>query len=105
MSPWEIRCHVQLLADMALAHPLLPRLLQVLDRFIVEWGAIWAAYGSDEVGLPAYRALLRETAATLSALNGGTIMLSNELPFYHVLERLVFEVALARRDSPAVRAA
>lgn len=44
-------------------------------------------------------------AVRLISIRGGTIMLSNDLPFYHVLERLVFEVALASPASPAVRAA
>lgn len=105
MSPWEIRCHVRLLADMALPHPLLTPLLELLDRFVAQWAALWAAYGSDDDGLANYRALLAQTARELQALRAETIMLSNDLPFYHVLERLVFEVALASPASPAVRAA
>jgi len=94
MSPWEIRCHVALLADMALPDPLLEPVMQRLDRFIYEWGALWAAYGTDDSGIPSYRRLLTETSRDLNTLRGGRLMLKNELPLYHVLERLVFEVAI-----------
>jgi hypothetical protein len=95
MSPWEIRCHVALLAEMALPDPLVAPVMQRLDRFIYEWGALWAAYGTDDAGIPNYRRVLAETGRDLATLNGGRLMLSNDLPLYHVLERLVFEVAIA----------
>lgn len=94
MSPWEIRCHVDLLRRMALPHPALSAVLDRLEQLIQEWGGIWSAFGASPSGLPEYRRLLIETGRDLGQLRGETIMLSNQLPLYHVLERLVFEVAI-----------
>lgn len=95
MSPWEIRCHVELLKGMALPDHSLAPVTERIERFIHEWAGLWAAYGQDDAGIPAYRELLARTGLDLNALGGGKIMLTNELPLYHMLERLVFEVALA----------
>jgi hypothetical protein len=95
ISPWEIRCHFALIADMAVPDPLLDVVMQRLDRFIYEWGALWAAYGEDDAGIPSYRQLLAETMNDLNRLGGGRLMLKNDLPLYHVVERLIFEVAIA----------
>lgn len=102
MSPWEIRCHVELLKGMALPDPLLGPVIDRIERFIHEWGSLWAAYGSNDAGIPAYRQLLAQTGRDLNVLHGGGIMLTNELPFYHVLERLVFEVAVAPANAKIV---
>ena len=95
MSPWEIRCHVDMITAMALPDPLLQPLTQLLDRFIYEWGALWSVHGTSAGGVPAYRKLLGETAARLTELRGEKLMLKNDVLFYHVLERLVFENAIS----------
>lgn len=105
MSPWEIRCHVRLLADEAVPHPLLEPVLRRLDRFIYEWGALWAEYGERTEGVPHYRRLLAATGRDLGTLGGGEVLLKNELPLYHVLGRLVFEAAVAAPPAPSARAA
>ena len=50
--------------------------------------------------MPLYRLLLSEAGSDLGALGGGAILLKNDLPLYHVLGRLVFEVALATAPEP-----
>lgn len=100
MSPWELRCHVAFLKSEARAHPALDAVLRRLDEFVFEWGAAWAAYADSNEGVPAYRQLLRETAQDLGRLEGQEISLSNDLSLYHVLGRLVFEVAIAAPDQP-----
>jgi hypothetical protein len=104
MSPWEMRCHVALLTDMAVPDPLLGVVLRRLDRFIYEWGALWAAYGTADAELASYRRLLGETVRDINALRGGRLMLKNDLPLYHVLERLVFEMAVAPLSPQTVAA-
>ena len=43
----------------------------------------------------------RRSRAELSAIEGGNdVLLKNELTFYHVLGRLIFEVALAPDEAP-----
>lgn len=95
MSPWEMKCHVRFLADEAQPHPRLEAVLARLDRLIFEWGALWASSGPADEAVPAYRKLLAEVARDLAPLGGDGILLKNTLPLYHVLGRLVFEVAIA----------
>jgi len=98
MSPWELRCHIAFLESQAKPHPKLGELSRRLDRLAFEWDAAWSAYSDSDEGVPAFRQLLREVAQDLSQLDGQDIYLTNELPFYHVLGRLVFEVAIASPD-------
>jgi hypothetical protein len=106
MSPWEIRCHVELVKGMAEPSPLLERIIDRLDKFIYEWGAAWAAFGPNDQGLPTYHRLLAAVVRDLQALGGQKLLLSNDLPVYHVLERLVFSMAIGAPDQqPPVRRA
>ena len=95
MSPWEMRCHVRFLADEAQPHPRLEPVLQRLDQLTFEWGALWAHYGPADDGVSDYRKLLAKVGMDLAALGGEGILLKNTLPLYHVLGRLVFEVAIS----------
>jgi hypothetical protein len=95
MSPWELRSHIAFLESEAVAHPRLDAVLHRLERLIFEWGAAWAVYSDSDEGTPRFQQLLRETAQDLGRLDGQDILMSNGLPLYHVLGRLVFEVAVA----------
>ena len=100
MSPWEMRCHIRLLEDEAQPHALLDKVLKRLDRLVHEWGALWASYESSSEAVQLFQGLLSEARRDLSALDGQGILLKNDLPLYHVLSRLVFEVALAPVTEP-----
>ena len=101
MSPWEMRCHIAFLAAQARPHPALAQVLMRLEKLVCEWAAVWAAYAETDGGVPDYRRLLAETGPELGAIEGGNdVLLKNELAFYHVLGRLVFEVALAPDEAP-----
>ncbi|HJR82919.1 MAG TPA: aspartyl/asparaginyl beta-hydroxylase domain-containing protein [Sphingomicrobium sp.] len=105
MSPWELRCHIAFLQSEAVAHPRLDTVLKRLDRLAFEWGAAWAAYADTDEGVPAFRQLLQELGENLKKLQGHEILMSNGLPLYHVLARLVFEVAIAQpSEAPAQQA-
>jgi hypothetical protein len=95
MSPWELRCHIAFLESEAVPHPRLDAVLRRLDRLVLEWGAAWAVHADTDEGVSNYQQPLREMAQDLGRLEGQDILLSNGLPFYHVLGRLVFEVAVA----------
>ena len=95
MSPWELRCHFAFLDSEVVALPRLDAVGRRLDRLIFEWDAAWAVHAETDEGVPAYQQLLREMAQDLGRLGGQDILLSNGLPLYHVLGRLVFEVAIA----------
>jgi hypothetical protein len=105
MSPWEIRCHIRYLGDLSQAHPRLPALIELLERFADDWAALWARFGDDGTGLSDYQQLLVSTGGALDAFGGEDIVLSNGVSFYSALRRLVFEVALSppAQDRPAAR--
>ena len=94
MSPWELKCHLAFIAEEASPHPLLATIQRRLDKFAYEWGALWAAYADTPQGLPSFRQLMGELGRDLARLDGKEVQLKNGLPLYHVLGRLVVEVAI-----------
>jgi hypothetical protein len=95
MSPWEIRCHVAFLAEEAAPDPLLAAALGRIQRFVDAWAAVWARFGTDDQGLPAYRQLIAAAQRDLVQMGGGRLVLRNELQLLLVLDQLVFQMALA----------
>lgn len=101
MSPWELRCHLAFIAEEAAPHPVLGDVLRRLDKFAYEWGALWAAFADSPQGVPAFRRLMGELGRDLARINGKDVRLKNGLTLYHVLGRLVVEVAIGPvRDAP-----
>lgn len=94
MSPWEMRCHLRFLADEAQPHPRLDEVMTRLEQLNFEWGAVWANHGPADEALHKYEELLAGVARDLGTLGGDSILLKNSLPLYHVLGRLIFEVAV-----------
>ena len=81
MTPWELREHIGFLLREARPHPLLESVQQVTARFLGAWTALWAEFGTDEAGWPAYRraietydAWLRENAPELRLLNDSRLL-------------------------------
>jgi len=105
MSPWEIRCHIALVAEHAMPDPVLDKVLRRMDRFVDEWGATFAQFGTDDEGLPTYRRLLLTTRQDLNTLGGAELQLRNEVPVYRVLDELIFAMALAGPKVTALGAA
>jgi hypothetical protein len=101
MSPWELRCHIAFIAERARPHPRLDEVMRRLEKLVHQWGALWAAYADPSEGVRAFQQLLAEAGTDLSQLGGNDITLTNDLTFYHVLGRLVFEVAIARPEPSA----
>lgn len=97
MSPWEIRAHITYLVDQTQPHPMLEPLLKRLERFVCAWSTAWARFGTDEEGLPGYRALLGAIRADLKELDAGDVALSNGRALYFALNQLIFVNALSRR--------
>ena len=98
MSSWELRCHIDFIQSQARPHPKLDAVLSRLDRLVFEWGAAWAASADSDEGIPIFRKVLQAAGQDLARLDGKHIYLTNDLTFYHVLGRLVFEVAIAPPD-------
>jgi len=96
MSPWELQCHIAFLKSKAKPHPKLDLLMSRLDRLRFEWGAAWVAYCDTDEGLPVFEQLMRDAAQDVGRMDVNDLYLTNDLPFLHVLGRLVFEVAIDR---------
>jgi Aspartyl/Asparaginyl beta-hydroxylase len=104
MSPWEIRAHIAYLADHAEPHPLLGAVLERLDRFAEDWGAIWAQFETHDAGWSDYLTLVTALKADLGALDGVEIRLKNEWRFYVVLDQMVLMNLFADPAAVAMRA-
>lgn len=104
MSPWEMRCHVAFLTDQAVRQPVLDQVLSRIDRFIFEWAAAWACFGTHDEGLPKYTELLTTLKRDLTGIRGGQdLQMRNELSFYQVLDQFVLQMALAPPTAPPVQ--
>jgi hypothetical protein len=93
MSPWEIQARMDFLLAEAAPHPALAQAREVSNRFARRWHMLWAQWGIDLDGLPAYRATVREYMATMMTLMGPEAVLRNELGFMNALTSLVHKVA------------
>lgn len=98
MSPWEMRCHLAFIRERSdLGSDVLAALEQV-ERFIDLWAAVWARFGTDEDGLPAYCDLLREVRGILVGQGANSLRLPNGVLLGRVLEEQLFSMALARQE-------
>ena len=103
MSPWEMRCHLAFIMEHARPDPALPEVRARIDRFIDDWAAAWARFGTDRDGLPVYSSLLQGMNADLETLRGASIRLSNEIRLFAVLKALILKKAIG--SSVAVESA
>jgi hypothetical protein len=101
MTPWEIRCHVDYLAEHVVPDPALGPVMKRIERFISGWQAAWARFGAADEGLPTYRDLLTKARGDLVPLAGTRIVLRNKAPLLYGLDALIFSTALARDERPA----
>lgn len=101
MTPWEMREHCVFLLNEVVPGPTLPAVQQGLLSLTRRWHALWSAYGEKREGWPRYRALLDSSRADLVARGAGNLGLRNEVPLLHMLDMLIFQVALADRGLPS----
>ena len=95
MSPWELRCHINELIDLAIDQPPLQAVKRRLDRLVAGWSAAWTLFDTSDAGLPTYRHLLASARDDLLAIGGEAIAMTNTRPLYQVLEKFVFENLIA----------
>lgn len=100
MTPWEVREHFVFLLGECVPGPRLPVVQQGLLDFARRWHGLWSAFGEREVGWPRYRALLDQGRADALARGAGEIGLRNEVGLMHMLDMLVFGVALSDDGVP-----
>jgi hypothetical protein len=99
MSPWEIRCHLALIAEHTTPHPQLNSVTTLLENFTDNWAALWARYGTDDEGMPVYGQLLQHVRQSLKQIGGQAIVLDNQTPLYQALEQLIFSMCLATPEA------
>jgi len=95
MSPWELRCHIDFVMSQAAEHVNVGQLQDRLDRLAEDWAAIWAQFGSSNVGVPDYRRTLREAFRETKALTSDQMMAKNGDFLGNVMECLIFAPAVA----------
>ena len=101
MSPWELRCHLGDLTDLAIDSPKLAIVRLRLDRLIAGWEAAWRRFETDDAGTPTYRRLLESTRHDLAAIGGEGILLQNGQELYQVLEKFVFRNLILPTGAPS----
>ncbi len=102
MSPWELRCHVGDVVDVAIDAPALGPVRHRLDRLIAGWIAAWSCYERDPAGIPTYRALLDTARGDLLALGAERVELRNGQTLYPVLDKFIFMNMIAADPRAAV---
>jgi hypothetical protein len=96
MSPWEMRCHLAFLIEKTVPDPLVSSVIERVDSFIAGWAAVWAQFGEDEGGQDEYQRLLQRVRSDLHSLGGDRLVLRNRWPLYHMLEQMIFQLAVAQ---------
>ena len=94
MSPWEMRVHVAFIASYAEPHPFLEPVLQRIERFVHDWAAVWAQFGTDQAGWTSYDGLLDSVKRDLVALGAPALMLRNKLQLLQVFDHVVLVMAM-----------
>lgn len=107
MSPWELRCHIDELLDLAVEAPQLDAVRRRLDRLIAGWSAAWTRFETSDAGLPIYRRMVESTRQDLEAIGGQDIVMCNARPLYLVLKKFLFDnlVASSRVEESMAKAA
>lgn len=95
MSPWELRCHIDEITDLAIDAPQLDDVKRRLDRLVAGWSAAWTQFEDRADGMPSYRELLASVRGDLAAIGGEAIMMRNTRPLYQVLDKFVFDNLMA----------
>jgi hypothetical protein len=98
MTPWELRDHVQFILAHVEPDPQLALVQRQAGRFFAGWHALWARYGDDREGWPAYREALDRFARDIE-MQSGSLRLVNGMEFMTTLRSMVLGVALADRTA------
>lgn len=106
MSPWELQCHVQFIAENLLSphqqtNEKLAPILERVERFVASWHGLWAQYGPAREAVQAYRAAITRLEGDLLALGGEALLMRNHLTLYRQLAELLFTVSATLDAAPS----
>lgn len=92
MSPWEVQCHVQFIANNVLpGGEAMHYVLKRLERFVESWREVWAHLGSMPGSTPRYRAILVSLDHDIEATQGQQLLMRNRIPIQRQIAELIFE--------------
>lgn len=95
MSPWEQEVLLGALAqDLAVQDGLAAELRAELDRFRLDWQALWAAHGERREGWPAYQEALARLQARLARFEG-RLRLVNGSEAVEIVRQMVIRPGLS----------
>jgi len=100
MTPWELRAHLLFLLGETSPHPQLAEAKQLTAHLCATWQALWAEYGTDRVGWPAYRNALDAYEQQMERF-AVALDLPNGALFMNTLRGMVLRVALNDHDGAA----
>ena len=100
MTPWEMREHLLFLLSETSPHPQLAQAQQLTSRLCATWRALWAEYGNDRAGWPAYRRALDGYEQQMERF-AVALDLPNGALFMNTLRGMVLRVALNDRTGAA----
>ncbi len=100
MTPWELREHLLFLLGETCPHPQLIEAKQRTARLCATWRALWAEYGTDRAGWPAYRSALDAYEQQMERF-AVALDLPNGALFMNTLRGMVLRVALNDHDGAA----
>ena len=93
MTPWELREHIAFLLRDVRPHPQLDLAQRVAARFTADWQGLWAQFGEDPRGWPAYRTTINAFESQME-LCAAPLVLINNVPFMRALRATVLSAAL-----------
>lgn len=105
MNPAELREHIAFVFSETEPSPQVQALGKTTARFTTEWRALWARYGEDDAGLPAYEAALGAFRTALTRQGTGLVT-RNGQQLVWLMQALVLNAALGggSKGDPEVRA-
>lgn len=95
MSPYEIREIFHFLLSEAIPSPAAQPVQWALQQFTRRWQALWAAFGEDSAGHTRYQELIARGREDAQQRGAGQVVLRNGMNLLQMLDRYVFEIALA----------
>lgn len=104
MSPWEQEClRASLLDHVDPSAGGIAELATRLRRFLWQWRALWARFGTEPRGWPAYRQALQQFDAALVPLEGRA-QLANDMEAVEIIRQALVRPALNIDLAPAAAA-
>ena len=95
MSSWELKSHYRYIKDWTDEQAGRDEMCSIVDRFVMDWEASWARYGTSPEGVPSYVSHLNVLRTALQNFSGPEVRLRNNVRFSKAVRGLIIENAIA----------